>query len=149
MINFLMPLAVLMTSLPAEVPEEISTIWNYDVLGYGTVGSIALFIGGFAFTLWKAKVQRKIVASGLDKTKLIEDTHHTEFVNYKTKAEMEISEMRDDLITLAKTSVRKEAKEIADKWEKRAKKEKVEEVLANAIPIVEKVVEVVKKKKFR
>ncbi len=138
----------LLSSMP-DIPPELETLWNTDILGYTSIGGIVLFVGGFAYTLIKARIQRKAVAMGLTNATKSETIHYNEFVEYKVKKDIEIDELRNDVIALAKTSVRKEAKEIAEKWEKRARREKVKEVFEDAKPIIQEVINEVKKKKFR
>lgn len=140
--NFLM---VVLT----ELPEDINQLWNMEVLGYTTIGAIATFIGGFIYTLIRAKIQRKAISSGLTNTTIIENQHYKEFLEYKINAENRIKELEEDNYILAQSSFRKEAKEIANKYLNRAmNKEKEKELLekAKSSPIVNEVVEHVKKK---
>jgi hypothetical protein len=144
--NALLLIALRVASSIPEVPEFAQEWWNTPVLGYTTIGGIVLFIGGFAYTLVKARLQRKAVSLGLKSATSVEAIHYNESVEHRVRQDLEIQEMRRDIITLAETSVRKEAKQIADKYKERLRQEKVKEVVEVAKPFVEEVIKKAKKK---
>jgi len=139
--NLLNFLAVL-----TELPQDIQGFWDMDILGYTTVGAVATFIGGFVYTLIRAKIQRNAVNKGLTNVATNDELHYEKFVEYKAKAELELKEMRDDMVRLAETSVRKEAQEMANKYRNRINEQKAKEFAEKAIPVVQEVIEKVKKR---
>lgn len=144
--NALLFIALRVASSVPEVPEFAQEWWNTPVLGYTTIGAIVMFVGGFAYTLIKARVQRKAVSMGLKSATSVEAIHYNEFVDYKVKRDIEIEELRNDIIKLAETSVRKEAREIAEKHKLKLREKQIKEVVEVAKPIVEEVIKKAKKK---
>lgn len=130
-----------------ELPQDLEGLWNMDILGYTTVGAIASVIGSIVYTQIRASIQRRAVKSGLSNTTMVQNQHYRELIEYKIKTEMELKEMREDMIALAKTSVRKEAQEIANKWQLKLTPIQVEHIEAVAQPIIEEVKKI--KKKYR
>lgn len=137
---FLLPI---LTSLP----DDIEGLWNMDLMGYTTVGAIVSVIGSIAYTQIRASIQRKAVAKGLSNTTLIQDKHYKELIEYKANSDIAMKEMREDLVKLAKTSVRKEAQEIAKKWEIKLEQPKVDLSKEVIQPIINEIKK--SKKKFR
>lgn len=144
--NTLLLIALRIASSVPEVPEFAQEWWNTPVLGYTTIGAIVMFVGGFAYTLIKARVQRKAVSSGLKSATSVEAIHYNESVEHRVRQDLEIEEMRKDIIKLAETSVRKEAREIAEKHKLKLREKQIKEVVEVAKPIVEEVIKKAKKK---
>ena len=125
---------VVLTSLP----DDIQGFWNMDILGYTTVGAVATLIGSVAYTLIRARIQRKAVSQGLNNRAIIEDKHYKEYLEYKVKSEQRIAELERDIVELAQANVRKEAKRIV---ERRRVAPKID--VADGVNIVKNVVEAV------
>jgi len=129
--NFLM---LVLTSLP----NDIQGFWDMNILGYTTVGAVATLIGSVAYTLIRARIQRKAVSQGLNNRAIIEDKHYKEYLEYKVKSEQRIAELERDIVELAQANVRKEAKRIV---ERRRVAPKID--VADGVNIVKNVVEAV------
>lgn len=121
-----------------SLPNDIQGFWDMNILGYTTVGAVATLIGSVAYTLIRARIQRKAVSQGLNNRAVIEDKHYKEYLEYKVKSEQRIAELERDIVELAQANVRKEAKRIVER-RRVAPKEDV----ADGVNIVKNVVEAV------
>lgn len=134
-------LMVILTSLP----DNIQGVWNYDILGYTTIGAMATYLGGFIYTLIKAKAQRKILYQSQKIQADREDKHYKELLERLIKLENKASEQDDDIVLIADTSFRKEVKQIVEKHRNKKDEYKPKIDVAEVSNIVEQGVDVVKK----
>lgn len=137
---------IAMMALPilTTLPENWQELMDTKILGY-TIGGLAVIVANMAYTLIRAKIQRKAIAKGLENNTIREDIHYKELIEYKVKVEAELKEMREDVVAIAETSFRPEAKAIANKYRKRileAKQKVGAEIISS---VTEKVVEEAKK----
>lgn len=136
-----------------SLPDDLETFWNYDILGYTTVGTIVAGIASVAYVLIKARLQRKAINKGLTNSTMIENAHYKDFLEYRVNSENRIKELERDMVKLAEANIRKEAKEIAHRRRMKMIEDKENNLdIEKTKEVVENVVHVVKettKKMFR
>jgi len=144
--NSLLLIGLRIASSMPEIPEFAQEWWNTPIFGFTTIGATITAVGGFVYVLWKSKQQRKAVSSGLQSATSIETIHHNQNVEHRVRQDLEIEELRRDIITIADKSVNKEVKAIGEKYKAKLRKEQVKELIEVAKPIVQEIIKKAKKR---